>query len=202
LFLQPASVFVKISALTCCLAAGLFLLAPSRLASANLVTNGDFETGDFTAWTVTHAATGSGIGVNFGFGPDSTQGAFFGATGHDFDAISQSFATSPGAFYTLTFFYQVLTPPSGSPDNHFRALFDGNVVYDNLNAISGFGTFTFHVQATGSLTTLEFEGYNVPGLDFLDDVSVTPGVPDASSSVLLLGLALAAILLVRPMLFA
>ena len=184
------------------LAVGLLLLGPARFVSANLVTNSDFETGDFTGWTVTKAASGSAIGVNFGFGPDTTLGAFFGATGHDFDAISQNLATSPGAFYTLTFFYQVLTAPSQSPDNHFRALFGGNVVYNNLNAISGYGTFTFHVHASGSLTTLEFEGYNPPGLDFLDNVSVTQSAPDAGSSVLLLGLALVALLLVRPILFA
>jgi hypothetical protein len=77
-------------------------------AKANLITNGDFETGDFTGWTVTHAPSGSGIFVDHGPGPDTTFGAVFAATGTGLDAISQTFATTPGASYTLTFFYQVV----------------------------------------------------------------------------------------------
>ena len=52
-------------------------------------------------------------------------------------------------------------------------------------------TFTFHLQATGALTTLEFSGRNAPSFDFLDNVSVTGvGVPDGGSTVSLLGCAL------------
>ena len=92
------------------------------------------------------------------------------ATGPDFDSISQTFVTTPGAFYDLSFFYQVVEPGS-PPDNGFRAIFNGVVVFENLNAISGFGTFTFnHLQATGSTTTVEFQGRNVRNADFLNDV--------------------------------
>jgi hypothetical protein len=45
-----------------------------------------------------------------------TLGAFFAATGPDFDSISQTFVTKPGAFYDLSFFYQVVEP--GSPPNN------------------------------------------------------------------------------------
>jgi hypothetical protein len=77
-------------------------------AKANLITNGNFETGDFTGWTVTHAPVGSLIFVGHGEGaPDSTLGALFGGSGPDSDAISQTFSTTAGAFYTLTFFYRV-----------------------------------------------------------------------------------------------
>ena len=90
------------------LSIGLLLVATAPLTSAqNLIINGDFETGDFTGWTVTLAPSGSNIFVDHGPFPDTTLGAFFGATGSDFDSISQTFATIPGAFYTLTFFYQV-----------------------------------------------------------------------------------------------
>jgi hypothetical protein len=92
------------------LSIGVLLIATPRSASANLIVNGDFETGDFTRWTVTHAPSGSNIFVDHGPGmpgPDNTFGAFFGATGSAFDSISQTFATTPGAFYTLSFFYQV-----------------------------------------------------------------------------------------------
>jgi hypothetical protein len=76
-------------------------------AKANLITNGDFETGDFTGWTVTHAPFGSIVVVDNGPGPDTTFGVVFAAVGGDLDAISQTFATTPGALYSLSFFYQV-----------------------------------------------------------------------------------------------
>lgn len=167
------------------------LLVPARFASANLIANGDFETKDFTGWTTIPAASGSGFGVQPGFPPDLTYVAAFGATGVDFDGISQTFATVPGAFYTVTFFYQVATPPSVL-DNEFKVLWGGSTIFDNANAISGYGTFTFTEQATGTSTTLEFDGRNRPGFDFLDDVSVT-SVPDTGSTFGLLCLALTAL---------
>ena len=166
-------------------------LGITQSARANLITNGDFETGSFSGWTVTGAASGSFILINQGPGPDTTFGAIFAATDHQFDTISQTFATTPGARYDLSFFYQVSN--SGQPDNHFVVLFDGVNIYDNLDAISGYGTFPFNnLLATGSSTTLEFRGFNSPSFDFLDDISVNPsgvGVPDAGSTLSLLGFA-------------
>jgi hypothetical protein len=83
--------FYRILALVSLLGLGM-----TQSAKANLITNGDFETGDFTGWTVTHAVNGSDIFVTLGFvGPDTTFGAFFGATQHQFDTISQTFAKRP-----------------------------------------------------------------------------------------------------------
>jgi hypothetical protein len=153
---------------------GILLIATARPTSANLIVNGDFETGTFAGWTTTPAATGSDFGVGVLPPPHDTFGAFFSANSSDFDSISQTFVTTPGASYDLSFFYQVVEPGS-PPDNGLRVLFDGVVIFENLNAISGFGTFSFsNLQATGSLTTLEFQGRNVQGSDYLDDVSVTP----------------------------
>jgi hypothetical protein len=56
----------------------------------------------------------------------------------------------------------------------FASSFNNIVIFENLNAISGFGTFIFNnLLATGSVTTLEFQGRNVLGFEYLDDVSVT-----------------------------
>jgi hypothetical protein len=166
------------------LAIGVLLIATAPRTSANLIVNGDFETGTFAGWTTTPAATGS----DFGVGPvppaHDTLGAFFRANGPDFDSISQTFVTTPGAFYDLSFFYEIVEPGS-PPDNGFRAIFNNVVVYENLNAISGFGPFTFtHLQATGSTTTVEFQGRSahVMGSDYLDDVSVTPSCQFSTSS--------------------
>ena len=154
------------------------LAAAAGLASTNLVTNGDFETGDFTGWTVTHAPSGSNIFVDHGPFPDTTLGAFFGAAGPAFDSISQTFATTPGAFYTLTFFYQVTNLGMPIPANNgFDVLWNGVSIggglFPQFDVQPGFGPFTFHLQATSALTTLEFDGRSAHSFDFLDDVSVT-----------------------------
>jgi hypothetical protein len=161
------------------LSISLLLVATARSTSAqNLIMNGDFETGDFTGWTVTHAPSGSNIsvGTTFGDPPDNTQVARFGATDIFFDTISQSFATTPGAFYTLSFFYQIGDTQSQA-HNGFDVLWNGVSIggglFPQFDVNPGFGTFTFHLQATSALTTLEFDGRNAPFFDFLDDVSVT-----------------------------
>jgi hypothetical protein len=176
------------AAIRCCLMfTAAVALSFAHPASANLITNGDFETGDFTGWTVTHADNGSNIFVANGPGPDTTFGAFFGATVALFDVISQHLTTIPGHFYTLTFFYQVL-PTDLPPDNGFRVFFGGEPVFDNSNANPGFGMFTFNVEAIRDSTILEFDGFNTRSFDFLDNVSVT-AVPDAGSTFSLLGFA-------------
>jgi hypothetical protein len=162
------------------LSIGLLLVAIAQSTSAaNLIVNGDFETGDFTGWTVTHAPSGSNILVDHGPGPDTTFGAFFGARDSDFDRISQAFATTPGAFYTLSFFYQITNIGMPVPpfNNGFDVLWNGVSIggglFPQFDVQPGFGTFTFHLQATSALTTLEFDGRSAFSFDFLDDVSVT-----------------------------
>ena len=179
------------------LSIGLLLAATAPTTSAqNLIINGDFETGDFTGWTVTNAPSGSNIFVDHGPGPDTTLGAFFGARGSDFDRISQAFATTPGAFYTLSFFYQVTNIGMPVPpfNNGFDVLWNGVSIGGGLfpqsNVNPGNITPTFHLTATGTSTTLEFDGRNAPSFDFLDNVSVTPGVPDTGSTISLLACAL------------
>ena len=169
-------------------------LSVAHPTKANLITNGDFETGDFTGWTMTHAPSGSLIFVDHGPGPDTTFGAFFGATGSAFDSISQTFATTPGASYTLTFFYQVTNIGNPFPANNgFDVLWNGvsigGSLFPQFNVNPGFATFTFHEIATGTSTTLVFEGRNAPSFDFLDNVSVV-ATPDGGSTFSLFGVAL------------
>jgi hypothetical protein len=173
-------------------AIALFLLIATHFASANLVANPGFETGNFSGWTQTSAASGSAFGVgNTGPGTGGTGSfiAFFGATGTLNDAISQSFATMPGSLYTLSFFLNVLGP-SSSASNDFRVFFDNTLVFSRTDINPGFGTFTFPVLTNSSSTALRFEGRNVRGTTFLDDVSVElAAVPETGSTLAMLSLA-------------
>ena len=159
-------------------------------AKANLITNGDFETGNFAGWATLVQSDGN-LSVTHGPGPNTTFGATFASTGSFPDFIIQTFATTPGTFYTLTFFYQVVS--TGTANNEFDVFWNNISVgspFPNLNANSGFGTFTFHEKATGTSTDLAFGGRNAAGFDFLDNVSVTKAVPDGGWTVSLLGCAL------------
>src|SRR5580698_3576063 len=84
-----------------CVALGAFGGTP---AMANLVTNGDFETGDLSGWTV----VGNGIGIDNVFPNSGTSDAAFGATSSDPDpgVLSQALTTTAGQEYTLSFALQ------------------------------------------------------------------------------------------------
>ena len=72
----------------------------------NLIVNGGFETGDFTGWTTTHAASGSFLAVGH-FPHSGTFGAVFAGTTEDsFDSISQTLATLPGHTYLVDFWLE------------------------------------------------------------------------------------------------
>lgn len=183
-------------ALNCCRVVVVSLVLTASFASANLITNGDFQTGNFTGWTVNLAPTGSNLTVTLlPPSPDGTLGAAFSATGPDFDVISQTFATTPGALYNFSFFYQ---PVSRTPaDNEFIAFFNGVNLYDNPDTNSGFITLTFsNLLATSNFTTIEFRAFSATGTDYLDNVSVTR-VPDNGNTVLLLAVGLAGVFLIR-----
>ena len=109
---------MKLRASVLLFAAACFLATAPAWAAAsicdavagNLVTNCGFETGDFTGWTTTPAATGSNFGVTTLPPAHDTLGAFFSATGSDFDAISQTFATTPGGFLRCELFLSACFP--------------------------------------------------------------------------------------------
>src|SRR5580704_14001113 len=116
------------------LAVALLALGTSVLAHAgNLVTNGSFETGDFTGWTVTGDTTFVGVcdvsTCPSGFAPqDGNFAAYFGPVG-DTATISQTIATTPGEEYSLSFY---LANPVGGTPNYFNVTF-GNSSFSFSN---------------------------------------------------------------------
>ncbi|MEY2527445.1 MAG: hypothetical protein QOE73_2216 [Verrucomicrobiota bacterium] len=188
---------MKIAAITRVFVIGL-LFASVRLASANLIVNGDFETGNFSGWTTTPAGDG---GSNYGVDGNPNSGsaaAYFGAVGTDLDAISQTFATTPGTFYDLSF-WLANRFAGRTPDNEFRVTFGGVTELDLIDSPTfAYTQFNFSVLAAGSSLTLEFAGRNPPDFYFLDDISVearAAGVPDSGSSLAVLTIGLTGLLL-------
>jgi hypothetical protein len=161
-------------------------------ASANLITNPGFEDG-FNGWT----ATGSGIVVGTFFGTSPHSGSSQAAFTLPGGSLSQSVATTPGASYTINFFLALagVNPVSTSVS------FGGVSLLNTIFAPSfGYTEFTFNVTASTASTDLSFLYTFVSGrtVIFLDDVSVTPvGVPDAGSTLRLLGCALHGLVALR-----
>jgi hypothetical protein len=160
------------------LAIALLAFGTSVLAHAdNLVTNGGFETGDFSGWTLSGDTSIVGVcdvsSCPGGFAPqEGNFAAYFGPVG-DTGTISQSIATTPGDLYTLKFF---LADPAGGTPNYFSVQF-GNTQFtlNNFGAAFGWQEFDLTTQATGTSTNLSFTFRQDPAYWFLDNVSVTQG---------------------------
>ncbi len=156
-------------------------------AAANLVTNGGFETGDFTGWTQTGDSSFNGVQCP-GPGPTVFEGncsAFFGPVG-DTGGISQTISgLVVGALYQISF---ALQPDGGTPSS-FSASFGGTNLLSLTNpAASAYQLLTFNTHATATTEALAFSFRDDPGFIFLDAARVS--VPEPGT-VALLGIGLA-----------
>jgi hypothetical protein len=154
----------------------------AQTASGNLVTNGGFDTGDFTGWSHLGNLENTGVLPDFGndFGNLPNYGAYFGPEG-SLGFISQVLATTPGASYNLSFW---LASNGGTP-NEIQVLWGDGLIYDVFNLCSQYYTlYNFVVLATADTTVLMFGLRNYPSYHYLDDVSVN-AVPVPGAAVLL-----------------
>ena len=160
----------------------ILLLSAAGPAHANLVTNGNFGTGDFTGWT---NPAGSGIGIDQSFpATGDTYDASFTGTG----TLSQSIATTAGTSYTVSF---SLLDESGLNSDTFTVgfgTFTDTITGDTANPYT---TESFIVPAadiTGTSTMLSFQAPppGSSGTWNLDDVSVTAAaIPEPATGGLL-----------------
>jgi hypothetical protein len=166
------------------------LLTP--LAHANLVTNGGFETGDFTGWTTSMEGGGPAstlLLVSTGSQRTGTFSARFGALNQN-DVISQTLTTVAGDRYDISFWFQTF-----SSNYQFVFNWDGGAAELTLvdQPAPSYTEYTFSLLASTNSTTLSFAGRNPPSFSRLDDVSVTQATASVPlpGTLALIGIALA-----------
>ncbi len=97
---------------------------------SGLVWNGDFETGDFTAWTSGGMMSYAGVFSAPQFVHSGNYGAMLAGTFGFVATLSQTLATTPGADYLLSFW---LNNPAGNSVNQLLVSWDGHTVWGVTN---------------------------------------------------------------------
>src|SRR6266700_1296704 len=166
------------------LAATGFALGVSGLASANLVTNGSFETGDFTGWTQIGNTSFSGVDGNPGPG-DGNFAAFFGPVGST-GGITQNLTTVAGVRYLIEFDFD----PDGGVPSSFSATFGGTTLISvNNPPNTPYQVLGFNATATGTTTALTFNFRDDPGFLYLYSVAVAQAPEPGTMALLGIGMA-------------
>ena len=165
--------------MTAMAAVALALAGAAQASAANLLTNGSFETGDFSGWSQFGDTSYTGIASSL-YQP-STDGAFQAAFGPIFGygGISQAVG-SAGHAYTVSF-------DLGNADGYGASVVFGGQTLLTDPPVEGFTHYSFTVTALDN-SGLSFSFFNPPAWYTLDNVSVQAGaVPEPASWALMLG---------------
>jgi hypothetical protein len=162
--------------------------------SSNLVVNCGFETGDFTAWSLSENDVPGEQGNLYGVegtdpinntSPDGSYQAYIADLVSNSTTLSQSLATVAGDEYAISFFLLQDTAPVGGYSNDLSVSFGGDVLVTDLGVPAQVYYFGYHFYgvASSNSTTLSITLGNDLGRFLLDDVLVT-SAPEPSTWVL------------------
>ena len=176
------------------LATALVLVTPAvqSAARAELILNGNFETGNFDSWTLGGDTTDpTTFWVDSSNPQSGTFAAYFGPYPNPI-TLSQTIATIPGTAYLFSFW---LTNEPGSTNNSFSAGFGGSTLENLVNTnVSPYTLYNYTVVATSATTLVNFSFTQDFGFFNIDNISVTQAVPEPSALVSAgLGLAIAGV---------
>jgi len=163
-------------------AASIVSIASAGVASANLLVNGDFATGNFSGWNVDGAGepwTAVNQAPFFAGLPNAGQySAAFGNV-NSLGSISQSIATTVGTTYSLSFYFA--TNDSGNlPTFELYASENGNNLFSYASSSTASAAlYSFYFVADSSLTEIKFAGmapYNYLAINnvVLNEVAPVP----------------------------
>ena len=131
-------IFYSILALVSLLGLGI-----TQSARANPITNGGFETGDFSGWTVS-GIDNDVVGNNPFTSPHS--GNFQALFAFGSNSITQNVTTTPGTSYVVDFWLAAAVRQGGSP--FVSVNWGGSPVFsDFLTSPFGYTEYTFTVNA-------------------------------------------------------
>ncbi len=144
--------------LSALVATGLLMLCSSAPASGNLVTNGDFQTGDFSGWVV----AGS-VYATIPAGGGSLAAVFNASDQPPNGSIYQTIQTTPGKYYRVDFDFGVVTywPSTQSLELVVAGAAGGTLSRIVTDPTPGgpvtLEHYAFAFQASGALVRLSFE---------------------------------------------
>lgn len=167
------------------LVAAMLVAAPA--SAAELITNGGFETGDFTGWTVT---TGQGTIVNTANPYTGTYAARLRVNNGATRTLSQAVATTQGYSYQLTYWLRNVDATDAVDD---WAVTTGATTVDfGDRGAFPYTQFTQNFVGQAGSTLVEFDFQHIrPGAFFLDDVSVTVVPEPTTWALMIAGFAMA-----------
>lgn len=121
------------AALGCLVVLAIVIILPGT-ASADIVANGGFETGDFTDWT--QSGNTGFIGVSNNYPHSGTYAAQLGPGG-SLGFITQNLITVPGQTYQLTYWLANTAGGAGACcPSEFQTSWNGTVISDLVDPAS------------------------------------------------------------------